>query len=392
MKDLVKKVFRFTGIKNLFHSIKAFSAGLIQKESIYRWYKRLDRFPDTFLSGKGFPDLSPIQKREINDFWKKYGVRKVNYKWYRMYYGITGTVDPRFIPHSILATVAFPYYNDLAKAKTWADKNEFCRVLPSMRFPATIAQRINGRYYDEERHSYGSVITQEYVNKVFDKIRSYDQSCIIIKQTQMTNSGKGVKKAIVQSNEDLSRLLESLSSSNFIIQKTIVQHSFFNQFNPSSVNIIRVTTWRDANEVYAFAPCVRFGIKGSFTDITFVNGKEFLNVAPISDDGFVGEYYYTLAGEKNKLNLKDNKVPCWKELIDTVKKQHEMLDYFDVVAWDMTVDDDNNLICIEYNIQEPGSIVYQFAHGPMFGDKTEALLAFLAHDENRKRIPGKIRM
>jgi hypothetical protein len=68
------------------------------------------------------------------------------------------------------------------------------------------------------------------------------------------------------------------------------------------------------------------------------------------------------------------------------------LRYFDVVGWDVTVDSDSRVICIEYNIKYPGTIIYQFAHGPFAGEKTNEFLSFLTSEENTRFIPKCIQL
>lgn len=52
----------------------------------------------------------------------------------------------------------------------------------------------------------------------------------------------------------------------------------------------------------------------------------------------------------------------------------------------MTIDKDNQIVCLEYNIQEPGSIVYQYLHGPFLGEFTDDFLSFLKDRDNQKRL------
>ena len=51
----------------------------------------------------------------------------------------------------------------------------------------------------------------------------------------------------------------------------------------------------------------------------------------------------------------------------------------------MTVDEEGQIICIEYNIRSPGTIVYQMADGPFAGEHTRELLQFLTQPQNRKK-------
>lgn len=54
-----------------------------------------------------------------------------------------------------------------------------------------------------------------------------------------------------------------------------------------------------------------------------------------------------------------------------VKACHVYLDYFDIVAWNIAIDYNNQIICVEYNLKESGSIVYQYIHGSFWENQTD---------------------
>lgn len=75
-----------------------------------------------------------------------------------------------------------------------------------------------------------------------------------------------------------------------------------------------------------------------------------------------------------------------------VKAAHLKLDHFDIVGWDVTVDDKENVVLVEYNIKRPGTVFYQYAHGPFFGEVTEQVLSFLKDPQSRKKyVPAYFR-
>jgi hypothetical protein len=358
-----------------------------------RLFRRQDRMPNQMTAQAQFPQLSAEQKAEIDAYWKRFGIRISNYRWHQLYYGATGREDPRFLPHSLLASAVYPYYNDMEKAKVWADKNEFSRVLPNLSFPVTLAQKIHGRYYDAQRRSFGTALSRDFAEAVWESASARGLDAVILKRTSNTNSGRGVKKLPLTTVEALAEALSSSDDQDYIIQEPIRQHPFFAQFNESSVNILRINTWRSGEKFRVFAPCVRFGTPGFATDVAFIKGKEVFHVIAVRPDGRIDDCGYDLYGEKSPVIVQDRQVPCWEELLETVRKNHLMLDYFDFVAWDLTVDAEGKIVCIEYNLQEPGSIAYQYAHGPFAGDDTEELLAFLLEKKNRERLlPRRARL
>ena len=234
------------------------------RELIRQWrlnkHYRAGNIAREFCEKNAVPQLTKDEIERIDDYWKQFGIRFRDYSFHRMYYFVTGKKDPRFIPDPLAGLVIYPYYNDMGRVKAYADKNLFPRFLPDVCFPRTYAQRINKHYYDSDHRYYGTELSDAFINRVFQEIRSNHASDIIIKETTDTNTGKGVKKHTVHTSDDLKKALTSSNSINFIVQECVRQHAFFQQFNSDSVNIIRLNTWRTDNEIMVFAPCSRFGI------------------------------------------------------------------------------------------------------------------------------------
>ncbi len=357
----------------------------------YREYKAAKEFNDTH----GCPQLTEKEKNEIDQYWSPYNVKFQDYEWHRMYYAVTGIHDPRFIPVPFAERVLYLYYNKQSFVPAYADKNMFQFFLPRMRFPTSIGKRVNFRYYDNAGKCYGEELTQQYIDAVYTAFLESSKGKtneIVLKEAVGSKQGRGVKKCKILSKESLNSLLAQNESENLSIQIAIQQHPFFSQFNEDSVNIIRITTWRKGNDVFILCPCVRFGIKGFHTDIAYVNGTEIINAVKINHDGTIQKKYVTLNGELFDLpDGIDTTVPEWENIIEQVRTNALELPYFDIVAWDITVNTDNQVICIEYNLKWPGTIVYQYAHGPMFGEHTNEVLSFLKNEQNMKYLPQCIK-
>ena len=340
------------------------------------------------------PALSGEEIRDIDTFWKRFGIRLDHYRWHQMYYHITGIRDPRFIPQNLAQAVLYPYYNDLSETKVWADKNYFERFVPVMRFPRMLGQRIHGRYYDADHRIYTEEEAETFCRTVFSHMTGEGPYSIVIKETSDTKQGIGVKKYGFASEPELLEIIRNHADrDNYMIQSAIEQHPFFAQFNASSVNIVRITTWRNGKDILVFAPCIRFGVEGSCTDVAHIDGVEIVQCAGVGSDGRVKDKYVTLRGEKKPLQIENKQIPRWGEMLECVKKGHQYLEHFDIVAWDMTVDKQGQVICIEYNIRSPGTIVYQMADGPFAGEYTEEFLRFLEDKKNRRKyLPRKLQI
>lgn len=346
---------------------------LIQKEFFAR---REYKVAYSFLKEHPQPKLTKEEKIDIDRFWRGYNIKYPDFSWFEMYYGVTGIHDPRFIPHPVMITICYPYYNSMVYGPGWDDKNVYERLVTSCEFPYSLCHCINGNYYDHEWRFYNRDEILKLTDKIFMDLGK--DTDIICKETCDTSFGKGVKKVVIGSIGEISDLLNQHKSRNFILQKRIVQHSFFNQFNPTSSNIIRIISWRYEGDIIILSASIRFGMKGAFTDISFVNGKEIVNVVGIDNNGYVNDRFVSHDGNiTDSPQIKEKKVPSWDRLIETVCKAHHDLLFFDFVGWDFMIDYKGDPICIEYNIHWPGSVLYQYAHGPLAGEYTNKFLDFL---------------
>ncbi len=359
----------------------------------YKIYlKNIGSTAKEYIAKHQVPPLSEKEKAEIDAYWSRFGVQLDNYDWHRMYYDVTGKKDPRFIPSGFGAAIIYPYYNDRSKTGCWEDKNYYQRFLPQLSFPVMLGQKINWRFYDKEHNCYLPNHLKAFCEKVYADLQETGTDTLIIKKTVNTAQGKGVSKYRLSSAQELVQIIEQYRECpSVLIQMVVKQHPFFSQFNESSVNIIRITTWRKGTDIKILAPCIRFGIPGSHTDIAFVEGHEVINAIGIQPDGRIMDYSVTLDGEKKPLSVEHPNVPNWEQIKAAVKEGHQHLEQFGIVAWDVTVDADGRVIIIEYNLTNPGMTVYQMIHGPFAGDDTDDFLQFLLYEYPRTEfLPGKL--
>ena len=71
------------------------------------------------------------------------------------------------------------------------------------------------------------------------------------------------------------------------------------------------------------------------------------------------------------VRLEGYKVPSFDKAIELVKYSHMQLPYFNLIGWDIAIEEDGSPIMIELNLNPDLS---QSANGPAFGDYTETIL------------------
>jgi hypothetical protein len=159
------------------------------------------------------------------------------------------------------------------------------------------------------------------------------------------------------------------------------------QLNPSSVNTIRLLTYRKGMEVLLLYAVVRIGKKGMAIDNESQGGIS----AKINNDGTLAKYAYGAPGDE-KIERTDNgvvldgyKIPSFPKVVETAKKCHYRLPFFNIIGWDFCVDDQGEPVMIEWNSNPDLS---QTANGPAFGEFTdEILMDVYKYSNTRKHWP-----
>lgn len=330
------------------------------------------------------PQLSQEEKEEITQYWAQFGIKITDFSYHAMYYHVTGKRDPRFVPDMIAGLVVYEYYNDSAYEDAWRDKNLFDRLLPDVPFPDTYGKCIRNRFMSKDGI---------YFARDEDGIRNFAKAVwaamgtageVIVKNSRDSGFGRGVEKFYVASENDAEIMLRQCEKrTNFIIQKRIVQHDALAAFNKSSTNMLRVCSWRHNDKVEILYAAVRAGIDGSITDVAFVDGVEMVRLIGVTPQGCFSTKMLDQDGICVKELPENVKVPGWEKIRSIIEKNHLYVDNFDIIGWDFTVDETGEPKCLEWNVQWPGTVFYQYVNGPLFGDKTEEVLSFLKNQKYR---------
>lgn len=239
-----------------------------------------------------YPELTASEISDIDAYWARWGVKICDYSWHRMYYAVTGVHDPRFMPDDFVGLCLYPYYNDEAYSDAWRDKNMFERLVPSLRFPSTIGRRVRGRFIGPT----GEILDADaFAELLFDEAAGEP---VIVKDARLSGHGRGVTKHVLSSVDDAASLADSRSfSENYLVQRCVRQHPVLAAYNESSVNVLRLLTWRHGPSVDLLFAALRYGLPGEATDMCKRGGREIINVVAIGLDGRVSKVARNLDGE-----------------------------------------------------------------------------------------------
>lgn len=322
------------------------------------------------------PDLGKylVGEEQWLQRWRQYDPRlsPLAFRVFGRYIGSDMDIVPLEIC-TTLESVLTPYnFNNF-----YSDKNSFDLIFPRGVLPETCFRNIRGRLLDREYN----IINSDVVD---DLLRSEDIGQVVIKPG-LGSSGRGVdffyKRMGEYVNGDGDKLsIEYLNrhyKENYIIQKAFSQHQFFASLNQTSVNTIRIATYRDDNGiVHPLNSIIRIGSKGSKVDNAHAGGC-FIGV---KEDGKLQKYACDQEGRIqtnfNDVNFEasDFDVPNWENIKSFVCGLHRYVLHHDLVAWDVALDEHSQPYILELNVGGYGGWVFQFTSGPMFGRYTDDII------------------
>lgn len=295
----------------MLHKIANLSKSILKNYRDIKLFLTGNQYAKNYNKKYSVPKLTNEQKKEIQDYWKQYGIKVKDFCWYQMFYFATGINDPRFVPDPIGGNIVYPYYNDYKYLLAWRDKNMFDRLLPNMPFPKTICKVIRNRfYYNGEYHP-----KQDGLEKASEWIFAYCKEfhCeVIFKASRDTGFGKSVKKYRFSTITEVREALTAWKNvCDYIVQECVEQHEVLSSFNESSCNMIRVYSWRHDVDVDIIFMTARVGIPGSVTDVAFINGEERVNLIGITEDGYFCTKMLNQDGMLVRTIPNGIKVPCY---------------------------------------------------------------------------------
>lgn len=321
--------------------------------------------------------LTPYEKDSIKALWGQINYRSHG-EWHQLYKAVNG-FDSRYVPNDVYGLEVIPRLNTNHLLSAWDDKAYYPRFFPSIMQPTVFAFRIDGQFYNTKYRAVN-------VHYVAMSILEYGEDVIVKPSDGLEGRGVELWKISDFGTNQLSEKLLSFGR-NFVVQAVIKQHKSLSIYNESSVNPIRVMTLRLNNKIHYLHSTLRFGSPGKHTDMSFENGKEIAHVCAIDDKGMVSDMWYNMDGKKSSISQlgiqRQRIIPNFKCIIDTAFSVHEGLQHFDLIGCDITIDENEKPILIEYNVFWPGIIIPQYCHGPLFGDLTEEVIFTL------KNMPKK---
>ena len=330
----------------IINRIMAIASCVVAKYNKRQLEKALtEKITKNFKDLKVLRELTKEQKKEADDFYLSVIGRTVPLYCHKYFYSRTGVFSKDYIPKDFYTLELRPRANVYKFQDAYDDKNIYDLILVGENVVHTILKNMNGYFYYE-----GKPVSEE---EAIQLCQNMDK--VIIKPS-METQGNGVKLiSVVDGKTNLDGMtigeLFKKYKHNFLIQECIKQHKDLAALNPTSVNTIRILSYRSGMEVLIAYSVIRIGRIGQVTDNQSAGGIS----ATITKEGKLSKAAFGGFSEDNVVKtdtgiaLEGYQLPSYDKAIEFVKRLHMKLPYFNLIGWDVSIEENGEPILIEYN-------------------------------------------
>lgn len=251
----------------------------------------------------------------------------------------------------------------------YEDKNNFARYVDASLLPATVISRQKSGPIPRLSSCnipYSSLILKPSVNtSCGESIMRFDR----VGDSYISPDGTMLTDSFLQAY-----------GTDWVLQEAVVQHPDMQRFCHSAVSTVRVVVYRSVvdNQPHVTAAVLRVGQEGTVVD-NIVAGGRFLRV-DINNGSITGPFISRFGSRSDVWNGLDitsqhYKVPCWDSVLQLSQHVANNMGPHHLIALDITVDDKEKPMLIEYNIGGFTTYLFHFTGQTVFGPYTDEVIA-----------------
>lgn len=321
------------------------------------------RWGDYYFRNHVIPDNFDyrVHKKELSEYFRKLGF-SVSMMYDDYFSRFNGIHSDRYMSMDFYYFYVLPCLNKYEFMLAYTDKNAYSSIFAGFAQPETVVKNVNGHYY------VGDDVVSVDVNVAVQSCLRTGDDCII-KPTVETCNGDGVALLDASSRQAVEAQFLKYGV-NFIVQRKVRQHEEMARLNDSSLNTLRISTYRGHDGVVHYLEgktFLRFGGKGTVKDNISSGGW----AASVDEHGCISQRLYRfksmhMGAINEDLNMQQFIVPSFARATKLACQLHERLPYFDLAGWDIAINADGSPLFIEFNAQ-PDIEIPQALSGPFFG-------------------------
>lgn len=335
-----------------------------KRHEMKKWEERITtNFKDLEFHRK----LTKEQKKEVQDFYISMIGHKVPLYCHEYFYSRTGFFTKEYVPNNLYHVDLVPRANIHRLQGPLGDKNMCDFLFPGENIAHSILKNMNGYYYFE-----GEPVSKDEAIRLCKNLER-----VIIKPSK-ESKGHGVQVFSAKDGvtnlggKTVASLFEEYKK-DFLIQEVVKQHKDMAALNPTSVNTMRILSYRSDMEVLIVYSVVRIGRKGSVIDNQCAGGISTTidKDGRLGKDAFGGYSADNIQMTDSGVVLEGYQLPSYNKAIEMVKRLHLKLPFFNLVGWDVAIQEDGEPVLIEFNTN-PGLSQSAFKSG--MGEYTERII------------------
>lgn len=315
-------------------------------------------------------EQSPLTKEEkeaVRQIWGDYSGKYTAFGFYKSF---CGRFDAEYVPDDYY-DFAEHVLNLRWSAYFLQHKCNLKYFIPSENRAKVIVQKIDGHYVDENNHELSE---KEAINILLQTPE------FIAKVARGTGGGKGVRKVVWNQVANQEALIKELTTPiDMEFEAVIHQNPCMAQFNPDSVNTLRLVTLNINGTCSVLSTFIRMGAIGSFVD-NLSGGNGIL--VGVKQDGSLHDFGITKKYQKRAesftgIKFSETKIPNFESIKNTIIGFHKTIPYANLIGWDITIDDKGHVVVIELNLDSALIEAHQIFNGPVFGNRLKEVMEYI---------------
>ncbi len=314
---------------------------------------------------------------------------------FKVYSSSSGIASADYVPDNIFYWIIEPSINRLRTNFAYADKNFYEKFYTPGFFPKGILHCINNGFYD------GNYQLIPSLDRITLENLLSGQGQVVLKPSTDSRGGRNIQiftrtngSFVNKANETLSsEYLNRIRNSDFVVQERIAPHPFYDRFNHTSLNTVRIMTYKSVKtgNIEVLCSLLKMGKPGSQVDNLHSGGA----IVALSDSGELsdfgicsdGTFVHHLFSEPGTKLSDIGTVYNYDKLVEAAKTVASQVLNFRLISFDMCIDSTGSPRVIELNLGNQGTAFFQACRGPLFGDFTDEILDYcLANKKVRNQI------
>lgn len=343
-----------------------------------RYHALLEKFPRERLTDK--------EKKDVRALWKRYEISG-DKDWLEVYKYYNGYADAYSVTPDMWKYMEQSL--NPSKYRMIQHKGLLHHFVDARYLPETIVNKLDGTLLDEK----DNILTEkEAVGRLISSGK------FVLKPTIHTGGGRGVELVELTDldpKEQQDKVYQLVrEGNNFICQKPIVCHERFTRFNkyPKTVNSIRCFTLNLNGKVSIIGAYFRMSgvdlIKDNMSLKTIENTSNETGscYAGVKKDGTLTDFainmrdYAKTGKSPSGIVLQGEHLDFYDKLKSAAIEIHSKLPVLKFIAFDMTMDADENARVIEINLDSQDIEDHHIFNGAVFKDRYDEVLNYVKNN------------